>query len=208
MPPAIAAWNAASERPATQRGAESCTPILNSATASIHTAPASTSAIAVRMALVLSATAAIAPAIDIVQARTAASPLNSPADRADVQRADHGAHAEGAQHDAVGLRAAMQEVARDQRHQRRDRAADDAGDQRTGQHDPDRRRVGDVAHAGDHRAVEPLARQPRRFVDPVPQKQHDQQRQIEHRIGGERRHRARVATMMPPIAGPKLRAML
>ena len=75
MPPAIEAWNAASERPATQRGAESCTPILNSATASIHTAPASTSAIAVRMALVLSATAAIAPAIDIAQARTAASPL-------------------------------------------------------------------------------------------------------------------------------------
>ena len=49
--------------------------MLNSATASIHTAPASTRAIAVRMAFVLRATAAIAPAIDIAQARTAASPL-------------------------------------------------------------------------------------------------------------------------------------
>ena len=36
MPPAIEAWNAASERPATQRGADSCTPMLNSATASIQ----------------------------------------------------------------------------------------------------------------------------------------------------------------------------
>ena len=75
MPPAIEAWKAASERPATQRGAESCTPMLNRATASIHTAPAITRATAVRTAFVLSATAAIAPAIDIAQARTAASPL-------------------------------------------------------------------------------------------------------------------------------------
>ena len=59
MPPAIAAWNAASERPATQRGAESCTPILNSATASIHAAPATTSAAAVSTGCLLSATAVI-----------------------------------------------------------------------------------------------------------------------------------------------------
>ncbi len=76
MPPAIEAWNAASERPATQRGAESCTPILNKATASIHTAPATTSAAAVRTGSRLSATAAIAPPIDSAQARIAASPLN------------------------------------------------------------------------------------------------------------------------------------
>ena len=75
MPPAIEAWNAASERPATQRGAESCTPILNKATASIQTAPATTSAAAVRTGSRLSATAAIAPPIDSAQARTAASPL-------------------------------------------------------------------------------------------------------------------------------------
>ena len=75
MPPAIEAWNAASERPATQRGAESCTPILNSATASIHTAPATTSAAAVSTGSRLSATAAMAPPIDSAQARTAASPL-------------------------------------------------------------------------------------------------------------------------------------
>ena len=49
--------------------------MLNSATASIHTAPASTKAIAVRIGLELSATAAMAPAIEIAQARTAASPL-------------------------------------------------------------------------------------------------------------------------------------
>jgi len=42
MPPAIDAWNAASERPATHRGAESWTPMLNKATASIQTAPATT----------------------------------------------------------------------------------------------------------------------------------------------------------------------
>ena len=75
MPPAIEAWNAASERPATQRGAESCTPILNRATASIHTAPATTSAAAVSTGCRLSATAAMAPAIDSAQARIAASPL-------------------------------------------------------------------------------------------------------------------------------------
>ena len=43
-PPAIEAWKAASARPATQRGADSCTPMLNSAIASIQTAPASTRA--------------------------------------------------------------------------------------------------------------------------------------------------------------------
>ena len=75
MPPAIEAWNAASERPATQRGAESWTPILNSATAAIQTAPATTSAAAVSTGCRLNATAAMAPAIDIVQARIAASPL-------------------------------------------------------------------------------------------------------------------------------------
>ena len=75
MPPAIEAWKAASERPATQRGAESCTPILNKATASIHTAPASTRAAAVSTGDLLSATAVIAPPIDSAQARTAASPL-------------------------------------------------------------------------------------------------------------------------------------
>ena len=75
MPPAIAAWNAASERPATQRGAESCTPMLNSAIAAIHTAPPSTSAVAVSTGSVLRARAAIAKAIEMVQARIAASPL-------------------------------------------------------------------------------------------------------------------------------------
>ena len=74
MPPAIEAWNAASERPATQRGAESCTPMLNNATASIHTAPAITRAAAVSTGSRLTATAAMAPAIDSAQARTAASP--------------------------------------------------------------------------------------------------------------------------------------
>ena len=59
------------------------------------------------------------------------------------------------------------------------------------QDDPDRRRIGDVAHARDDGAVEPFARQPRRFVGAVPQKQHHHQRQIQHRIDGERRHRAR-----------------
>ena len=39
IPPEIDAWKAATERPATQRGAESWTPMLNSVTASIHTAP-------------------------------------------------------------------------------------------------------------------------------------------------------------------------
>ena len=75
MPPAIEAWNAASERPATQRGAESWTPMLNRATASIHTAPATTSAAAVRTGSRLSATAAMAPPIESAQARIAASPL-------------------------------------------------------------------------------------------------------------------------------------
>ena len=56
----------------------------------------------------------------------------------DVERADHRAHAEGAEHDAIGLRAAMQQVARHQRHQRRYRAAGDAGHQRARQHDADR----------------------------------------------------------------------
>jgi len=60
-----------SERPATQRGAESCTPILNSATASIHTAPATTSAAAVSTGCLLNATAAIAAAINSAQPRTA-----------------------------------------------------------------------------------------------------------------------------------------
>src|ERR1700744_3172262 len=101
MPPAIAAWNAASERPATQRGAESWTPILNSATASIQTAPATTSAAAVK-------TGSRGPAL---------------ADLGDVERADHRTHAEGPEHDAVGLRPAMQQVARHQRHQGRYRTA-------------------------------------------------------------------------------------
>jgi hypothetical protein len=70
------AWNAASERPATQRGAESCTPILNRATASIHTDPASTSAAAVSTGSRLSATAAMARPMVSAQARTAASPLS------------------------------------------------------------------------------------------------------------------------------------
>ncbi len=76
MPPAIEAWNAASERPATQRGAESCTPILNSATASIQTEPATTSAAAVSTGLRLNPIAMIAPPIDSAQARTADSPLS------------------------------------------------------------------------------------------------------------------------------------
>jgi len=84
----------------------------------------------------------------------------------------------------------MQQVARDQRHQRRDRAADDAGDQRPDQDDADRRRVGDVAHAGDDGAVETFARQARRFVGAVPQKQHHHQRQVQHRIDSEGRHGA------------------
>ena len=75
MPPAIEAWKAASERPATQRGAESCTPILNRAIASIHTAPATTSAAAVKTGSRLSATAATAPPIDSAQVRTATSPV-------------------------------------------------------------------------------------------------------------------------------------
>ncbi len=124
MPPAIEAWNAASERPATQRGAESCTPMLNSATASIHTAPASTRAIAVRTAFVLRATAAIAPAIDIAQARTAASPLMRRRTSPILSAPITAPMPKAPEHDAVGLRAAMQQVARDQRHQRRDRAAD------------------------------------------------------------------------------------
>ncbi len=85
----------------------------------------------------------------------------------------------------------MQEVAGDQRHQRRDRAADDAGDQCADQDDADRRRVGDVAHARDDGAVEAFARQARRFMGAVPQKQHHHQRQIQHGIYGERGNGAR-----------------
>ena len=76
MPPAIAAWNAASERPATQRGADSCTPILNSATASIQTDPASTRAAAVITGCLLIAMTAIARPMVIAQMRTEASPLS------------------------------------------------------------------------------------------------------------------------------------
>ena len=49
--------------------------MLNSATAAIQTAPASTSAAAVSTGSLLRAIAAIANAIEIVQARIAASPL-------------------------------------------------------------------------------------------------------------------------------------
>ena len=52
------------------------------------------------------------------------------------------------------------------------------------------RRVGDVAHARHDGAVEALARQPRRLAGAAPEKQHDQQRHIEHRVGGEGRDRA------------------
>ncbi len=84
----------------------------------------------------------------------------------------------------------MQEIARHQRHQRRDRAADQAGQEGARQHDLDRRRIGDVARARDHGAVELFARQARRLADAIPQIQHDQQRKIEHRIDGEGRDRA------------------
>jgi len=56
----------------------------------------------------------------------------------------------------VGLRAAMQQVARHQRHQRRYRAADDAGDHGPGQHEGCliARRMVMHAHAGYQFAVE------------------------------------------------------
>ena len=191
MPPAIEAWNAASARPATQRGADSCTPMLNSAIAIIHTAPPITSAAAVT-------TGELAERDHGDRHRhhrgaaahrgLGAEPL---AHLADAERAEHRAHAEGAEHQPVGLRAAAQQVARHQRHQRQHRAAGDAGDQRADQHDADRGRIGDVAHAGDDGAVEFFTRQSGRFADPLPQKQHDQQRQIEQRVGGKRRDRAR-----------------
>ena len=50
--------------------------MLNSATASIQTEPATTSAAAVSTGSRLSATAAIAPPIEIAQARIADSPLS------------------------------------------------------------------------------------------------------------------------------------
>jgi hypothetical protein len=86
----------------------------------------------------------------------------------DVERADHRAHAEGAEHDAIGLRAAMQKIARDQRHQRRYRTADQAGHECACQHDLDRGRVGNVTHARDDGAVETLARQSRRLAGAAP----------------------------------------
>jgi hypothetical protein len=81
------------------------------------------------------------------------------ADFGDIERAEHGTHAESPQHDAVGLGAAMQQVACHQRHQGRYRTARDAGDQRARQHDTNGRRVPYIAHPRDHRPVEPLARQ-------------------------------------------------
>ena len=50
--------------------------MLKSATASIHTEPATTNAAAVNTGMRLSPMAMIAPPIDSAQARTAASPLN------------------------------------------------------------------------------------------------------------------------------------
>ena len=53
----------------------------------------------------------------------------TPPKRGDIERSYHRAHAKRPQHDAVCLRAAMQEVARDNRHERRDRSAGNSGNQ-------------------------------------------------------------------------------
>ncbi len=75
-PPAMAAWKAASARPATQRGAESCTPMLNSAIASIQAAPAITSISAVSTGQRLSAMPMMATPMMNVQMRTENSASN------------------------------------------------------------------------------------------------------------------------------------
>ena len=158
-PPAIDAWKAASARPATQRGADSCTPMLNSAIASIQTAPATTSASAVSTGQRLSAVTMMAtPMMKRADAHRELG-FELPPHGRDVQRADHRAEAERAEHDAVEARAAAEQVAREQRHQRRRGAADDAEQQRARQHRAQVWRMDDVAHAGDDGAGQPLRRQ-------------------------------------------------
>ena len=138
MPPDIAAWNAASERPATQRAARKLHADIEQrhrqhpGCARHHQRGGGDDRLV-----------AYRDRGDRTAHRQRAGAHRRFAGHAlanfrDVERADHRAHAEGAEHDAVGLRAAIQEIARHQRHQRRDRAAEDASDQRARQHDADR----------------------------------------------------------------------
>src|SRR5271166_5026513 len=80
----------------------------------------------------------------------------------------------------------MQEVTRDNRHERRDGTAGDSGNQGPPEHDSNGRRVNDVANARNDGPRHSFGWQPRRLLYATPEKQDDEKRQIEKRIRGER----------------------
>lgn len=81
------------------------------------------------------------------------------ADARDAERAYHRSDAECALHQAVGLRLPMDQIARDQWHQRGDRSARYADCECSDQHRAQGMGIKDLADVGMHRPVDPLGQQ-------------------------------------------------